>query len=71
MGREVRVIPATLATGLTLLLLLILREEWRLAKQRAAAEVGDSFSHARNIYPHAAPMKVLPGKYLTSNKLKP
>jgi cytochrome b561 len=62
---------ATLAIGFAVLLLLILREEWRLAKQRAAAEVEDSFSHARNIYPHAAPMKVLPGKYLSSNKPKP
>jgi len=57
-------IPATIATGLTILLLLILREEWRLALRRASAEVEQSFGHAHRIYPHAAPMKVMPGKYL-------
>jgi hypothetical protein len=57
-------IPATIATGLTILLLLILREEWRLAMRRASAEVEQSFGHAHRIYPHAAPMEVMPGKYL-------
>ena len=57
-------IPATLATGLALLLLLILREEWSKLVRQARLDVRQAFSHAHQIYPHAKPFSHPPGKYL-------
>lgn len=57
-------IALTIALGLSLLLLLILHEEWRKLIRKARLDVQAAFSHAHQVYPHAKPFSHPPGKYL-------